>query len=168
MLVNLNLIWVDAQNCLFKTTQISINTFVLFGSLGKLTVNSQWGLLFSHMSGSHVGVHAMLLTRSITPTHRYSTEGWNIPPMCDWLTQARSMNVKIHLELWLNSHSNILWLWTLSHWLFGTVPSWRSLLTNWFMQAEACSLLVSRDNQTHQISTWQLRKSNPNLIPWAG
>lgn len=99
MLVNLNLIWVDAQNCLFKTTQISINTFVLFGSLGKLTVNSQWGLLFSHMSGSHVGVHAMLLTRSITPTHRYSTEGWNIPPMCDWLTQARSMNVKIHLEL---------------------------------------------------------------------
>lgn len=99
MLVNLNLIWVDAQNWQFKTIQISIITLGLFETLGKLTVNSQWGLLFSHMSRAHVGVYAMLLVRSITPTHQYSTEGWNIPPMCDWLTQARSMNVKIHLEL---------------------------------------------------------------------
>lgn len=97
ILVNLNLMWVDAQNWQFTTTQLSIITLGLFETLGKLTVNSQWGFLLR--SRSHVGVCAMLLIRSITPTHQYSTEGWNIPPMCDWLTQARSMNVKIHLEL---------------------------------------------------------------------
>lgn len=64
------------------------------------------------------------------PTQQFLRD-WNIPPTCDWLTQPQSMNVKIHL--WLSSHSNILRLCTLSHWLFWTEPVSLFLLTDWFM-----------------------------------